>query len=1277
MSPEQATGDREVDPRSDVYALGCVLYEMLVGEPPHTGSSAQAVLAKILTDSPTPPQAIRSTVPPNVDGAIRKALEKLPADRFTGAQGFAKALADPGFRYGDSVETAGGTVAGSWNRLPIAGRHLAAIMFTDIVGYTALMQVDEETGRLSRKRHRQVLEKEIAEGEGDLLQYFGDGSLSIFPSAVQAVTAAVEIQRQFLTDPELPVRIGIHLGDVAYDEQGVYGNAVNIASRIESVTIAGGIFLSEKVFDEIKNKSSLSAVPAGSFELKNVADPLRLYAIANEGVRGPRSTSSTPTLLADAEFEPAPTPGPRGSSATAGFRLLPASMVVPGAALGVLPLVGRRQELAALRTLVEETESGHGRTAIIRGHRGVGKSRLAEAVAEEVEERGWTVAVGRAYPTERLRPYALFSDAFLPLLREHETRDGPALSADERGALAYLFPALGSPSVTPGAASGDPVEFQTWLFWNFAELLKRLATRKPLLVILEDIQWADESSLDLLHFVARFTVDEPILLVLPYTHAEDDLRPALGVVEQSLIRLNIAVRFHLEELSSMETEEVVRRAFRAESKQVAEFAPHLFQWTRGNPFYIDGVLRGLVESGQLVRDDTGWHGWEVAELSPPPSVTEAVMLRMGRLSPSARSVADLASVVGTRVSHELLGSMIELSDDDLLDTLDELQAHQILTESVADDTIVYDFGHPLVREILHDKLSVARARRMHGVVAETLERLYGDRAADHAGELAFHFTHARRFDQAAKAVRYLAIAGLDALSRHANREAAKSLQEALDRFDASTAHTEIITAVGVEALDEAGLVKALARARSRLGEFDTSIELLQRVLKTAEAADDQPELASLHRQLGLAFFWSDRLAEAESHYADGLAAAEAAQAPLAAARIRLAQGVCYQHTGRPAEARAAAEHALEVAESLQSIPLRARAHRALILIDTWSGELESVRHHGRRALALAEQSNELGVAFWSTWALAVVDGLTGRLAECQRGIEAANRISEELRSPNLRLWTAELSIEHAYATGRWDSGIEIGERAIALARSLNQRALLPRLLVWTSLIHLGRGSFERAGLLIDEAWDASGAETAHDTAFVDVHTVVPAHVGRAAYHLAAGEWDEAVRVGELGLAIADRSGYVVWGIHRLLPILGEAHLEARNLKEAQRTSERLRSQAEQMGHGLGLALASACEALLAWLGGDPERGIVLLRQAAEDLEAIPMLWEVARIRRQLAARLRDAGDRGGAIAELLRSHEIFTQLRADKELRKTREQLKELGTDPPPFEARDRLRSPE
>ena len=126
MSPEQATGDRDVDPRTDVYALGCVLYEMLVGDPPYGGSTAQAVLAKILTSDAPAPTDVRVSIPPNVDAAIRKALEKLPADRFTSAQEFAKALGDAGFRHGE--EAAGGVQVGRglWNPLSVVATVLAA-----------------------------------------------------------------------------------------------------------------------------------------------------------------------------------------------------------------------------------------------------------------------------------------------------------------------------------------------------------------------------------------------------------------------------------------------------------------------------------------------------------------------------------------------------------------------------------------------------------------------------------------------------------------------------------------------------------------------------------------------------------------------------------------------------------------------------------------------------------------------------------------------------------------------------------------------------------------------------------------------------------------------------------------------------------------------------------------------------------------------------------------------------------------------------------------------
>jgi len=217
-------------------------------------------------------------------------------------------------------------------------------------------------------------------------------------------------------------------------------------------------------------------------------------------------------------------------------------------------------------------------------------------------------------------------------------------------------------------------------------------------------------------------------------------------------------------------------------------------------------------------------------------------------------------------------------------------------------------------------------------------------------------------------------------------------------------------------------------------------------------------------------------------------------------------------------------------------------------------------------------------------------------------------------------------------------------------------------MVWTARIYLGRGDLDRGKELIDEAWEISGAggEGPHN-----IHTVVPAHIGRASYHYALEEYDETIAVGEAGLAIADRSGYVIWSIHRLLPTVAQAYLYKGDLDGAAKLGRRLRKDAERIGHKLGLAWADACDALVVWLGGDPERGAALLREAAEALEAIPVIPDAARIRRQLAGRLAEIGDEEGAVSELRRVHETFVRLGAEKELERTRGMFREIGARPP------------
>lgn len=163
-------------------------------------------------------------------------------------------------------------------------RQLAAIMFSDMSGYTAMMQQNEQLATKKRKRLQEVLQTSIPIFNGKILQYYGDGALSIFSSAVDGVNCAVKIQQLLHEDPVVELRIGIHSGDISIENEVVYGDGVNLASRIESLAVPHSIFISEKVFDEIKNQENIFTEEMGYFELKNVSQPVRVFALRGNGL---------------------------------------------------------------------------------------------------------------------------------------------------------------------------------------------------------------------------------------------------------------------------------------------------------------------------------------------------------------------------------------------------------------------------------------------------------------------------------------------------------------------------------------------------------------------------------------------------------------------------------------------------------------------------------------------------------------------------------------------------------------------------------------------------------------------------------------------------------------------------------------------------------------------------------------------------------------------------------------------------------------------------------
>ena len=925
-----------------------------------------------------------------------------------------------------------------------------------------------------------------------------------------------------------------------------------------------------------------------------------------------------------------------------------------------MPLVGRRSEIQTLTRALDAAERGMPSTVFLAGEGGIGKTRLADAISTEAGRRGWTTAVGRAYPVESGVPYALFSDALLPTLKALDTAALSLLSRGGEAELARLFPALGLRADSRGRDEAS-ADFKARLLWNFAQFLGRFSAKNPLLIVLENLQWADASSLELLHFTARQLGKHRLLLLCSYNDSQRDANVALGNTERSLVGLGAATTLHLQPLTRAEIDELLVAVFDADPTVTREFGTLLYERARGNPFFTEEMVKSLVDSGRLRRDEGRWTGWNVSDIDLPRTVRDAIVARLARLRPDARTIADLAAVLGSRASYAVLAAVSELPEATLVDALDELRRERVLVEGETGDGIHYDFTHPTLQATLYAELGRAKTRLMHGRIAVALERLYDASADAHADELAFHFSRGASSETNPKTARYLGAAGRAALAKYATREAAAYLTSALDIVDRVGTLENGEGGVG----NVAALVADLARAKQRNGEYDAARELWSRALGYAYAADDHARVATIERRVGLASFWAGSRDDAFAHYAAGIAAAERAGDEASAAKLRIAKAAASLELGRADDARRELDEALAIAERSGDHGMLARVHRALMQVNLFVGRAAEARTHGERAIAHATATNERAVEWSARWGIAVLAGLTGKAAELDLHIHAAERIAEELRSPVLVAWTSEVSIEYASGIGDWEAGLSLADRTIPIARAVGPRTLLPRLLVWTGLMHLGRGELDKARSLFEESWSLSRAgDTTRAT--IDVHTVVPAHTGMAAYALATGDRARAIELGEAGVAIADRFGIVTWSVHRLIPIIIEAALYIQDFERAERYGERLRRDSTRMGHVLGMAWATASDALVARLRDrDLARAAELLHAAADQLDAIPFVFDAARIRRNLAQLLKELGDRTGAMRELRRAHDVFARIGAEAELNAAREQLRELGARPP------------
>lgn len=515
-------------------------------------------------------------------------------------------------------------------------------------------------------------------------------------------------------------------------------------------------------------------------------------------------------------------------------------------------LIGRTTQLASLHHYLEQACGGHGQTVLIAGEAGIGKSRLVnEAIAHlpafqtQAAHSSAMILRGQCFELDRAYPYAPLLDVLRTFFAPFSPDDIAAHLGSSAAELVKLLPELASP--LPGLAPGtviEPEQEKRRLFQALMLFLTRLAKTQPLLLLIEDLHWSDETSLEFLLYLTRHVRMHPILLLL--TYRSEEVHPVLTRFLAGLDRERLAYELLLHRLSNDEAGSMIRTILALPRSVDADFLVRITTLTEGNPFFIEEILRSLIAEGEIFATHGVWSRKPTNELHIPRSVQLAVQQRLDHLSAQARELLSLASVAGRHFDFTLLQHLTQRHETELVPLFKELITAQMVVEETEE---VFAFRHALTRQAVYTDMLVRERKALHRSIAETMERLYTETQEAHLDDLAYHFYSAGTW---AKALEYAQRAGARAQRLYASRAALEHFTHAIQ-----AAHYLSVA----PPLD---LYRARGRVYQTLGEFEHARSDYEQALDAALTLHNH--MAEWQSLLALGDLWTERNFEQAGNY---------------------------------------------------------------------------------------------------------------------------------------------------------------------------------------------------------------------------------------------------------------------------------------------------------------------------------------------------------------------------------------------------------------------------
>jgi class 3 adenylate cyclase/tetratricopeptide (TPR) repeat protein len=655
---------------------------------------------------------------------------------------------------------------------------------TDIEGSTDLQsRLGDAAARALVRNHEGRIRDALNDYGGREIKTMGDGFLVSFASTRRALECACAIQRSLTEDPDAPkVRMGLHAGEVLVEGDDIHGAAISAAARIMGQARGGEILASDLV-RQLAGAAGLDFKERRPITLKGLDGTWVLHEVVWRAADDD-SRSATRTRAGE------------GS------------------------LLGRDAETATLRSAVDAAAEGRGRVVLLAGEPGIGKTSLAVDCARYADQVGVRVLWGACWEGEG-------APAFWPWIQALRTYAGQVDDGDltrhvgpGAGDILRLLPELAPrlPDVPPPPEL-DPEQARFRLFDAVASLLCRAAAQRPALVILDDLHWADESSLLLLSFVAAQLATNPVAMVGTYRSTEVGTDTPIANVLHDVSR-----RGRIVSLGGLDTDGVAAlMASTAGTQLREELAAAVHRQTGGNPLFVGEVTRLLAVHNALDRTDVS--------VGVPAGVREVIERRMVRLPQRCIELLTLAAIVGEEFALDVVAAAASTSVAELVEQLEVG-----VTQGVARESGVgrYRFAHSLFREALYEGQGAIGRARLHLQVANALEAQSLERGGVAAAELANHFGQAALADESKKAVHYAALAGEEATRALAYAEAVAHYERAI----------AVLDLVGGSESERAELLLDLGAARWRAGDRNAAHADIMRAVELARRTDRKDVLAS-------------------------------------------------------------------------------------------------------------------------------------------------------------------------------------------------------------------------------------------------------------------------------------------------------------------------------------------------------------------------------------------------------------------------------------------------